>query len=155
MKNSIEYAEIKSTVQSSVTKGYNNLKGRLILFPFFDWKFNQKTTPEKYDFLFCTFGLIILPKHYKPILTLRNQTTEYFGDLKINNCNYLNQKIDIVGKKVELEVSGFGTITRIRIVVSLESSETAEEMGRLIDNLKTDATSDSNPQFATNIKVLR
>lgn len=96
-----------------------------------------------------------MPKHYKPILTLRNQTTEYFGDLKINNCNYLNQKIDIVGKKVELEVSGFGTITRIRIVVSLESSETAEEMGRLIDNLKTDATSDSNPQFATNIKVLR
>lgn len=82
-----------------------------------------------------------MPKHYKPILTLRNQSTEYYGDLKINNCNYITHKIDTVGKKVELEVSGFGTITRIRIVVSLESSEACEEIGRLIENLKINSTS--------------
>jgi len=133
--------KIKSKVQTAITKEYDNIKGRLVLYPFFDSEFNQKISPEKYDFLFCSFGLIVLPKYYKPILTLSNQTREFLQDLKINNCNYINHKIDNLTNEVELEVSGFGVVTRIRIVVRLESKETLEEMSRLIENLKTNSIS--------------
>ena len=133
--------KIKSKVQTSVTKEYDSIKGRIVLYPFFDSKFNQKISPEEYDFLFCSFGLIVLAKHYKPILTLSNQTIGFFQDLKINNCNYINHKIDNLTNEVELEVSGFGVVTRIRIIIRLESNETLEEISRLIENLKTNSIS--------------
>jgi hypothetical protein len=91
--------KIKSAFQTSVIKEYSNIKGKIVLYPFFYWKFNQKISPEVYDFLFCNFGLIILPKHYKSILTLGNQTRTSFPDLKINNCNYINHKIDTVDEQ--------------------------------------------------------
>jgi hypothetical protein len=133
--------KIKSKVQTTITKEYDNIKGRIVLYPFFDSKFNQKISPEEYDFLFCSFGLIVLAKHYKPILTLSNQTRDFFQDLKINNCNYINHKIDNLTNEFELEVSGFGVVTRIRIIVRLESNETLEEINRLIENLKTNSIS--------------
>ena len=55
--------KIENNVQSYVIKKYDNLNGQIILYPFVDSELNRKISPEKYDFLFCNFGLIIFSKY--------------------------------------------------------------------------------------------
>ncbi|MBS1666515.1 MAG: hypothetical protein JST58_03985 [Bacteroidetes bacterium] len=126
---------ISEKMRQYVLKDFKNLTGKIILYPFFDSELNQKISPEKYDFLFCSFGLIILPKHYKPIITFYNQTKDYIKDVKINKCNYIRHKINPNTKELDLQVSGIGSVIRIRILISPESKETGEEINELIDSM--------------------
>jgi hypothetical protein len=131
---------ISNKIQQYVVKEFVNLKGQIILYPFIDSELNQKKSPEEYDVLFCSFGLIILPKHYKPIITLYNQKNNCIEDIKINKCNYIRHKINSLTKEVELQVSGIGHVTRMRIIITPGAKEIGEKIYELIESMIANPT---------------
>ena len=130
--------KIENDVQSFVVKKYKNLNGKIILYPFIDSELNQHISPEKYDFIFCSFGLIILSKNYKPIITLYTQKAYHIKNIKINKCRLFEYKINSISNEIELQLSGIGHITKIKIIVKLNSEEKIEEISQLITALKND-----------------
>ena len=129
--------KIENSVQSYILKKYENLKGDLILYPFIDSELNSHNNPEKYDFIFCSFGLIILSKHYKPIITLYSQKAHHIENLKINKCNLLQHKVNSISKAVELHLSGIGHITKIKVIIKFSSKAETEEICKLINEIQT------------------
>ena len=124
--------KIENSVQPYIVKKYANLKGEMISYPFIDSEFNQKCFPAKYDFIFCNFGLIILQKDYKPIMTLYNKEA-YNLKIEINKCNLIKHNSYL--NRIELHLTGIGHITKIKIIVKLNSKETSEEIYKLINDL--------------------
>jgi len=126
--------KIENNVRAYIVKKYENLNGQMILYPFVNSELNQRIFPEKYNFIFCSFGLIILSKHYEPIIILCSQKAYYIENITINKCNLL--KYEINSKRVELHLLGIGHITKIKIIVKLYSKEMGEEIYKLINDLK-------------------
>ena len=79
----------------------------------------------------------VFSKHYKPIITLHSSQSYPIENIKINECNLLKDKINSISKEVELHLSGIGHITRIKIIVKLDSQEKRDEIYKLINDLKT------------------
>lgn len=126
---------IYNKIQQYVVKKFVNLKGEIIRYSFIDSELNQKIYPSEYDLLFCDFGLVILSKNYKPIITLYNQKNDCIKDLKINRCNYIKHKTNALTKKIELQVCGIGNVTRIKMIITPSEKGVVEEISALIESM--------------------